>query len=93
MGILRARPPVAGSARGLALWAVNFKGTAPVLFPQFELVNQTWNGNIARTFSLGTALGACAVTASPGDSPVAVYRTEIARNRLKVKRGGRGRLA
>jgi len=48
---------VYGSLFGLALWVVNFLILAPMLFPQFTMVNQFWNGFFAHTFFFGTMIG------------------------------------
>ncbi len=48
---------VYGSLFGLALWVVDFLILAPILFPQFTMVNQFWNGFIAHTFFFGTMIG------------------------------------
>jgi uncharacterized membrane protein YagU involved in acid resistance len=48
---------VYGSLFGLALWVVNFLILAPVLFPQFTMVNQFWNGFFAHTFFFGAMIG------------------------------------
>ena len=54
---LTGRLLVYGSLFGLALWVVNFLILAPVLFPQFTMVNQFWNGFFAHTFFFGMMIG------------------------------------
>jgi uncharacterized membrane protein YagU involved in acid resistance len=56
---------VYGSLFGLALWVVNFLILAPVLFPQFIMVNQFWNGFFAHTFFFGTMIGGYASIVKP----------------------------
>jgi uncharacterized membrane protein YagU involved in acid resistance len=54
-----------GSIYGLLLWVVNFLIIAPILFPQFGMVSQLWNGFFAHTFLFGSMIGLFAVIAKP----------------------------
>jgi len=56
---------VYGSLFGLALWVVNFLIIAPVLFPQFTMVNMFWNGFFAHTFFFGTTIGGYVAITKP----------------------------
>ncbi len=59
-----------GSLFGLALWIVNFLIIAPIVFPQFTLVDQFWNGFVAHTFFYGTVIGGYAASVLPGRAVV-----------------------
>lgn len=56
---------ISGSIYGLVLWVVNFLIIAPMLFPQFGMASQFWNGFIAHTFLFGGIIGLFAAVAKP----------------------------
>jgi uncharacterized membrane protein YagU involved in acid resistance len=56
---------VYGMPFGLTLWVVNFLILAPVLFPQFTMVNQFWNGFFAHTFFFGAMMGGYVAIVKP----------------------------
>lgn len=58
-----------GSLFGLALWIVNFLIIAPIVCPQFTMVDQFWMGFVAHTFFFGTVLGGYIVAVRPGEAP------------------------
>ncbi len=51
-----------GSLFGAGLWIINFLVIAPIVWSQFILVNQFWNGFVAHTFFYGLVLGAFIAT-------------------------------
>lgn len=56
---------VYGSIFGLLLWVINFLIIAPILFPQFGMVSQLWNGFFAHTFLFGSMIGLFAAATKP----------------------------